>query len=253
MEWLLTMLDEKLNNQTLIITKSVTSNVMEALDEKLRCITEENNILKTKVSELQLEVNYLKNEKRKNNLVFFGVEEKGKTEGELVDCIKEAIIDSGTFFESNEISNIYRIGKQTKNKNRPVIVSITTLWKKHIILRNKSKLPQGIYIMEDYSKEVLEKRKQLQAQVEEEKKKGNKVFLKQDKLVVKKNKENNPEKRKREESGSPNSSNQKKTITSTPNRQANPKPLGKDLIRPNILNYVERGRSNSLSETPKNS
>ncbi|KAI8432754.1 hypothetical protein MSG28_013713 [Choristoneura fumiferana] len=164
MEWLMKMLDEKLNNQTFLITNSVTKNVMEALDEKMRCITEENNILKSKVSELQLEVKFLKNEKRKNNLIFFGVEEIGKTECELVDCIMEAIIESGTHFQSNEISNIYRIGKRINNKNRPVVVSITSLWKKHIILRNKSKLPQGIYIKEDYSKEVLEIRKQLQMQ-----------------------------------------------------------------------------------------
>ncbi|XP_063618245.1 uncharacterized protein LOC134791133 [Cydia splendana] len=64
----------------------------------------------------------------------------------------------------------------------------------------------GIYMKEDYSKEVLEKRKQLQSQVEEEKKKGNIAFLVHDKLVVKKPKENTREKRKREESKSPNSS-----------------------------------------------
>ncbi|XP_073961543.1 uncharacterized protein [Choristoneura fumiferana] len=220
MEWLMKMLDEKLNNQTFLITNSVTKNVMEALDEKMRCITEENNILKSKVSELQLEVKFLKNEKRKNNLIFFGVEEIGKTECELVDCIMEAIIESGTHFQSNEISNIYRIGKRINNKNRPVVVSITSLWKKHIILRNKSKLPQGIYIKEDYSKEVLEIRKQLQMQVEQEKKKGNIAYIKHDKLIVKKNRDNNPEKRKREESGSPNSSNQKKTTSS--NQKNNP-------------------------------
>lgn len=252
MEKLIEILDKKLNNQTLVITTSVTKNVMEALDEKMKLIMKENSILKAKITELETEVKFLKDEKRKNNLVFFGIEEIGKTECELVDCIKDLIVDSGTQLDSNEISKIYRIGKQVNNKNRPVVVTITTLWKKHLILRNKSNLPQGTYIKEDYTKEVLEKRKQLQIQVEEEKKKGNVAFIKYDKLVIKKTRDNNTEKRKREESGSPNSSNQKKTAVLKTQSNTGTKTTGKDILRPNILNYVERGRSASLSELPKN-
>lgn len=254
MEKLILILDEKLNNQTRIITTSVTKNVMEALDEKMKSIMEDNNIMKTKISELEKEVKFLKDEKRKNNLVFFGIEEMRRTEGELVDCIKDVIIESGTHFDSTEISKIYRIGKQVPNKMRPVVVTINTQWKKHLILKNKSKLPQGIYVKEDYSKEVLEKRKQLQLQVAEEKKKGNIAFLKFDKLVVKKSRDNNPEKRKREDSSSPNSSSLKKITTTSLRTQIKSatKTTSKDIIRPNILNFVERGRSASLSETPKN-
>lgn len=254
MEWFINIIDEKLNKQTIHITNSVTQNLTEMLDEKLRCIKEENNNLKVQISQLQQEIKFLKEEKRKNNLVFFGVEEVGKTESELIDYIKNAVIKTGTHLESNEISNIYRIGKRTNNKNRPVVVSITTLWKKHIILKNKSKLPQGIYIKEDYSKEMLEKRKQLRLQVDDEKKKGNVAFIKHNKLIVKK-KDNIPEKRKREESASPNSSNQnqKKNTTITTHRQTatSSKPPGKDSTRPNLLSYIERGRSASLSEIPK--
>lgn len=64
----------------------------------------------------------------------------------------------------------------------------------------------------------------------------------------------NQEKRKREESGSPNSSTpstQKKiNVLNNPL----PKTATKEIIKPiqyNILNYIERGRSASLSETPK--
>lgn len=254
MDKLISILDKKLSDQALLITTSVTKNVMEALDEKMKTIMEINSALQTKISELESEVKFLKDEKRRNNLVFFGIDEVGKTECELVDCIKDVITESQTHFESKEINKIYRIGKHTNNKNRPVVVTITTQWKKHLILRNKSKLPHGIYVKEDFSKEMLEKRKQLQLQVEEEKKKGNTAFIRYNKLVVKKNGDNNPEKRKREESVSPNSSNQKKTTTSVTKAQINSanKPTRKDLKKPNILNYVERGRSASMSELPKN-
>lgn len=250
MEFLLNQIDEKLKQQTVTITTSVTESVMGMIEEKMRMITEENSILKTKVTQLEQKIITLQNEKRKNNLVFFGVEELGKTESELVDYIKDLIIETGTYFSSQEISNVYRIGQRTNNKNRPVIATITTLWKKHQILKNKTKLPPGIYIKEDYSREVLEKRKQLQLTVEEEKQRGNIAFLKHDKLVVIKPKDSSREKRKRQESTSPNSLNQKKATTASDSVQTT-KIGTKEIIRPNILNYVEKGRTSTLG-TPKN-
>ncbi|CAF4950675.1 unnamed protein product [Pieris macdunnoughi] len=58
-----------------------------------------------------------------------------------------------------EINNIYRIGKTEPNKIRPVVVSLTTTWKKHLILRNRSNLQEGVYIKEDYPKEITEKQR----------------------------------------------------------------------------------------------
>ncbi|XP_047537878.1 craniofacial development protein 2-like [Vanessa atalanta] len=72
-------------------------------------------------------------------------------------------------------------------------------------MKNKKNLKE-IYITEDYSKEVLQKRKQLQAELVEERKKGNFAYLKYDKLIVKQN-NNQQEKRKRESSASPSSLN----------------------------------------------
>lgn len=259
MEILLAKLDEKLDHQTKIITTSVTQNVMAAFDVKLKAITEENAQLKNKINELELKLKFVDKDKRKNNLVFFGIEEgKTTTETELVDCIKDIIIEMGVHFEVYEINNVYRIGKKALDKNRPVVVSLTTTWKKHMILRNRSNLPEGINIKEDFPKEIIEKRKQLQPQVEEEKKKGNKAFIKYDKLIIKKTHENNREKRKREISGSPKTPSQKKvnagdTVSKlTTMNNAPSKTATKEITRPNILNYVERGSSASLSNLSKN-
>ncbi|KOB73038.1 Endonuclease-reverse transcriptase [Operophtera brumata] len=178
---------------------------MEALDEKIRTIVEENNYIKKKISELDKKLKGADREKRKSSLVFFGVEEKGKSEGGLVNYIKDIIVDLGVHMNSQEISNVFRLWRQTENKNRPVLVSITTRWKKYLILKNKPNLPPGINVKEDFSKESLEKQKQLQLQVEEEKKKGNIAYIRFDKLIVIKPKENTREKRKRETSSSPNS------------------------------------------------
>ncbi|CAK1586176.1 unnamed protein product, partial [Parnassius mnemosyne] len=192
MELLLSNLDEKLNNQTEIITTAVTKNVMEAIDERLKTITEENTKLKAKISTLEHKLNIIELEKRKYNLVFFGIEESGKTEAETVDYIKDIIIETGTQIDSHEIKNIYRIGKNNNKRPRRSHHSVY--------------LPPGINVKEDYTKEILEKRKQLQPQLEEERKKGNIAFLKYDKLIMKKPIDKTRDKRKREDSGSPNSS-----------------------------------------------
>lgn len=256
MELLLLKIDEKLTKQAELITHSVIQNVMEAIDVKMRTIIEENNNLKSKVSELEQKIKSAEREKRKNNLVFFGVSEKVKSEPELVDYIKEIIVDMGIHMDSHELSNVFRIGKYTENKNRPVVASITTQWKKHLILKNKPNLPPGINIKEDYPKEILAKRKLLQPQVQEEKQKGNIAYLKYDKLIVKKPKENR-EKRKRNTSDSPKTPTLKKT--NTVEIRDTPAPIQqtyisrtKDIMRPNILNYVERTISDPQPNTSKN-
>lgn len=253
MELLLSKLDEKLNQQAKLITEAVTTNVMNAIDERINTLTKENTVLKSKISKIEQKLNILEKEKRKYNLILFGIEENEKSKTELVDNVKDIIIESGTHLDSQEISNIYRIGKKYNNKNRPIVVSLTSTWKKQIIQKNKAELPQGIYIKEDFPKEVLEKRKQLQPQLEEERKKGNLAFLKYDKLIVKGAKQTR-DKRKRENSGSPNaSSSQKKMdIKDIPTTSTSKGRSKENFIKPTILNYVEREKSTSVSETPKN-
>lgn len=254
MELLLNKLDEKFKNQTELITHSVTKSVMEALDEKMRTIMEENTKLKDKISELESKLKRADIEKRKNNLVFFGINENIKFEAELVDFIKEIIVDMGVHMDSQEISKVYRVGKKTDNKIRPVVVTITTQWKKHLIMKNKPNLPQGVNIKEDYPKEILDKRKQLQPQVEEEIKKGNIAYIKYDKLIVKKSKENR-EKRKRETSDSPKTPSEKKTNKKSTMNNLLPtlsKTHTREIIRPNTLNYVERASSDPQINLSKN-
>lgn len=253
-ELLLQQLDIKLKQQTATITTEVTKNVMQALDEKMKSLIEENKTLKTQVTKLENKVNLMERDKRKSNLIFFGIDEKGKNENELVDYIREIVIGAGIALDSQEISNVRRIGTYSE-KTRPVVVSFTTIWKKHLLLKNKTSFSSGIYFKEDYPKEVIEIRKQLQPKLEEEKKKGNIAFIKYDKLIVKKPKDSGREKRKRDETQSPKqpSSYLKKsnTTTNSQNRKATPAST-KEIIKPNLFNYVSRERSASTSEISKN-
>nr|XP_037874351.1 uncharacterized protein LOC119630104 [Bombyx mori] len=160
---------------------------MSRIDEKLIPIIEENKSLKLKIEAKQKEIEYLKREKRNNNIIIFGVEEKEKTTLELMDMIKKTFkSDINIDIEENAINNLYRLGKRSiqGNKPRPVCCSFVNGWKKNEIVKNKKYLKE-IYVTEDYPKNVLAKRKVLQAELIEERKKGKIAYLKYDKLIVK--------------------------------------------------------------------
>lgn len=143
--------------------------------------------------------------------------------------------------EEYDINKIYRLGKRKRenNKPRPVLCSFISNWKKTEIIKSKKNL-KSIYIAEDYSKDVLKKRKELQAKLIEERQKGNIAYLKYDKLIVKEN-NYSQEKRKREISASPSSDNNQPKKQQTVNTMKTNRTNAFDLMR-----Y----RSSSLSNMP---
>lgn len=234
----------EMQHQSAELTESITNNIMGRMDEKLIPIIEENKSLKLKVETQEKEIEYLKREKRNNNIIIFGLEEIEKSTLELINNIKKTFKrDINIDIEENGINNIYRIGNTNgeSNKPRPVLCSFVNGWKKAEIMRKKKYL-EKIYVTEDYPKEVLAKRKALQAELLEERKKGNIAFLKYDKLVVKGNEKIN-DKRKRENSSSPHASDiQPKKQQASTSFKTN---------RTNAFDMM-RNRSNSLTIVPTN-
>lgn len=235
-----------MQNQTAELKDSITKSIMDKMEEKLIPIVEENKNLKAKVEQLGKKMEYLKRGERNNNIIVFGLEEKEAYSYELIQKLKENLQnDLNMNLEDYEINKIYRIGNKNKDssKPRPVLCSFINNWKKTEIIRNKKNL-KNIYVTEDYSKEVLEKRRALQTELAEEREKGKIAYLKYDKLIVKENNVSQ-EKRKRETSSSPTSINnqpkKQQTIASNKTKRTN----AFDMMR---------SRSNSLSNvsTAKN-
>ncbi|GBP03547.1 Retrovirus-related Pol polyprotein from type-2 retrotransposable element R2DM; Endonuclease [Eumeta japonica] len=169
-----------MQKQTIELKESITNSVIEKMEEKLKPVIEENKNLKVKITKLENEIEYLKRDKKQNNIIVFGLEEREESTSGLIQEATEIFNkDININIEDYEINTIYRI--------------------------------------EDYTKEVLEKRKLLQTRLKEEIMKGNFAYLKYDKLVVK---ENNitKEKRKREISSSPKNNTQVKKQTWTPSQ-----------------------------------
>lgn len=232
----------EMQNQNDELKDSITKSIMDKMDERLIPIVEENKNLKIKVEKLEKELEHCKRVERSNNIIIFGLEEKEKFSYELIQKLKEIFKqDMNTNIEEHEINKIHRLGerKMDSSKPRPVLCSFISNWKKNEIMRNKKKL-KAIYITEDYSKEVLEKRKELQEKLKEEREKGNTAYLKYDKLIVK---ENNisQEKRKRETSVSPSS------YKNQPKKQQTLNTIKSD--RANAFDIM-RSRSSSFSSMP---
>ncbi|XP_075986288.1 uncharacterized protein LOC142983255 [Anticarsia gemmatalis] len=230
----------ELSNQTTSITESITNSIMEKMEEKLKPIINENRNLKTKICQLEEEVEHLKKVKKENNIVLFGLKEDEKSVTQLINKIKSVLKeDLDITIEEWEVNKVYRLGKRDKeDKPRPVLLSLVSAWKKSEIMKNKKKL-KDLYAKDDFSKEVMEKRKELLPKLEEERKKGNIAYLKHDKLIVKENR--TQDKRKRESSSSPQANTQprKQQIWTSKDNRTN----AFDLMR---------NRSNSLSNYTTN-
>ncbi|CAF4744203.1 unnamed protein product [Pieris macdunnoughi] len=115
----------------------------------------------------------------------FGVEESENTYFELENIIVNII---NMFFEfpcdKNNIELVRRLGKKGDNI-RPVVITFNSMSYKLHILKNKSCLENTqYYIKEDYPIEVLNRRKELQVQLQKEKEKGYTAFIRYDKLIV---------------------------------------------------------------------
>lgn len=218
-------------------TNSITSTLLDKMEEKLLPLLEENKKLKEKVETLEKKIENIEREKRKNNILVFRLEENEKSVMDLFVMAKRNFKnDLNIEIEINDISKIHRIGKKDDTKVRPILISFVNNWKKNEILKNKRHL-KYTYVTEDFPKEILEKRRLLQPKLREEREKGKIAYIKYDKIIIKEN--TNKEKRKREQSISPENNIQSKKSTN----------ISSNKIKTNRKNAFDllRARSNSFS------
>lgn len=182
-------------------TIALKNTLMTTLESKLKPILEENIQMKSEIEKLQKRVDSFENQKRKSNLIIYGLKEEEKSSLELLSTLKN-IVQNELNIElfDQEITKIHRLGRVQGELPRPVLISFGNYWKRLEILKNKKKF-KVISISEDFSKETREKRKALKEKLVMERKKGNYAYIRGDTLIVKSNK--NTEKRKRDNTVSP--------------------------------------------------
>lgn len=218
-----------------------TNSIFEKMNEKLEPLIKDNEMMKNKIETLEKKIEYLEKEKKRNNIVLFGLEEKNNSSStELLQSVQEIFkSDLKITLEAIEVSKIHRIGLKKENKIRPILITFANNWKRNEILKLKKSL-KDVYVTEDFPKEVLEKRRELKPKLIEERAKGNTAYIKYDQLIVKEG-DQNKEKRKREQSTSPENNNQAKKLVGNNSAIKENRRNAFDLMRP---------RSNSVSNTP---
>lgn len=164
------------------ITQKINDNINEKF-EKINLKTEE---LEEKLKKQDIRLEFFEKQLKKKNLIFFGLEEVSEKsyhdlEAKMIEFIKNKMKIP---CEKSEIESIRRMGKKGENP-RPIAVTFSTLGKKLQVLYKKKTLDNSsYYLKEDYSKNVLEKRKNLQEELKKLKGEGKRAMLKQDKIVI---------------------------------------------------------------------
>ncbi|XP_022837636.1 uncharacterized protein LOC111364821 [Spodoptera litura] len=169
------------------VTEQVTKNISMMFEEKFSAINKNLEDVKEKMEIQEKGLQNLERQARKNNLVFFGLEESEKSyenlERNFITWVEQYL---SVKINNCDIQEIKRIGKKGE-KPRPLVVTFLTLGTKIKILKQKRALiDTTYYFKEDYPKQVLEKRKKLQAQLQLEREKGNMAKISYDKLIISK-------------------------------------------------------------------
>lgn len=174
--------EESLNRAEERITQRINQNI----DVKFGAILQDIESIKTENLEQNKRILEIEKQMRYRNIIFFGIEENDRSYEELENKIIQIInTDLKTDCNKNEIEMARRMGKRTTGKIRPIVVTLTTYGKKNSIYKNKHLLKNNnVYIKEDYPKQILEKRRELQHQVQQERDNGKIAYLKYDRLIV---------------------------------------------------------------------
>ena len=170
------------------VTEQVTLNMSRMFEEKLLLVEKNYENVKDRMENQEERIQALERQARKNNLVFFGIEENEKTyeslERNVITWVEHYLSVKLNYADIQEVK---RIGKKDE-RIRPIVVTFSTLGTKIKIMKQKSELKgTHYYIKEDYPKQILEKRRELQKQLQTERENGNIAVIKYDRLIVWKN------------------------------------------------------------------
>ena len=87
---------------------------MEEIENKCVALEEENRALSTRITQLE-------KKDRKNNIVFFGLNESGPPLETALSVIRENLkID----LRAHDINDAFRLGKRESGRNRPLMVAL---------------------------------------------------------------------------------------------------------------------------------
>lgn len=204
------------------------------INEKLDTIQLSLEPMKEEISKHSSAIAQLDFEKRRRNIIIFGLEDKQDESFQDLEHTLLSLITNRLElpdFSLLELDFARRLKTQPNGKPRPVLLGFTTQRRKIAVLKSRGKLKgTKIYMHEDSTPQVREKEKALHSEVAELRKQGKFAFLRAGKIIAFDNKTtpaslniHTPRKvSKRPHSESPNNSpNNSKRYAQTPSHSRN--------------------------------
>lgn len=136
--------------------------LMEEEREERRAMEGEMKVWKNRVMKLEERIERMENRERKRNIVVKGIPEGRGERREVTEDKVKRMIDSQMEIKDIRADMIIRIGKEAEGRNRPILVKCADEMEKKRIIAGRTKLKGSkIFLEEDLSYEVRQKRKKL--------------------------------------------------------------------------------------------
>ncbi|KAI8517875.1 hypothetical protein Bbelb_038920 [Branchiostoma belcheri] len=165
---------------------SDTKETSDKNADKLKQLEQNMMTYNTEVTEMANKLDYIENQSRRNNLIFDGIKDDRKETWEQSETkVKEVLRNKLRLNTDNiEIERAHRNGKPG-DRPRPIVVKLLRYKDKQNILR-QAKMLKGtqIFINEDFSDKIRQKRKDLQPALRAARERGQVAYIRFDKLVI---------------------------------------------------------------------
>jgi len=154
--------------------------------DKIKQLEQDILTYNNEVTEIVNKVDYIENQSRRNNLIFDGIKDDKKETWEQSEVKVKEVLKTKLRLNTDaiEIERAHRNGRPG-DRPRPIVVKFSRFKDKQSILRH-AKLLKGtsIYINEDYSERIRQKRKDLLPALRAARERGQVAHIRYDKLVI---------------------------------------------------------------------
>jgi hypothetical protein len=146
-------------------------------------LKQRNEVLLNRVDKLENHVDDLEGRSRRNNILVHGLEQwEGESQESIELRLKEVFTDKMDLMQDIQFDRVHRLGTK---KNSPIIARCTFYKDKVDIMKAKKKLKgSDIFVGDDFSRGVREKRKKLSSFLKEIREEDKTARLVHDHIVV---------------------------------------------------------------------
>lgn len=174
-------------------TKETNEEIMEIKEllerdrEERRAMREEICFLRDRVAKLEANFERRENLERKNNIIAKGIEEDEEEDQIKTRSIIEKLFKEKLKIEPVGIDRVMRLGRERGKYPRPILIKMNELNKKISVMKERPKLKgTRIFLEDDYSDTIRNKRKRLLEMAKETNVPRNEIKLRGDKIWIRK-------------------------------------------------------------------